>query len=135
MFTAALPVPGSSFELWRDEGVLHLTLAKGARLSSREMKELLRLVAALDPGGSTPVLVACGEQVVVDEGARLLLRKSCDAPVRSVALFTTDLEMRLQGELFKRLQRPVFPFRVFGWREDAWRWVCERRQGAMHAAR
>jgi len=119
---------GSSFELWREDGVLHLVLAKGACLDAQGMKELLRLAAVLDPEAHAPVLVECGEQVIVPEDARMLMQRSCTGAQRSVAFVTTDLEMRLQGELFKRLQRPRFPFRVFGWREDAWRWVRERKQ-------
>jgi len=65
-----------------------------------------------------------------------LLRKACVSSQRSVALLTQDLDVRLQGEVFKRLQRPSFPFRLFAWREDAHRWVRERKQlaemGQMH---
>lgn len=119
---------GSSFELWREDGVLHLVLAKGACLDTQGMKELLRLAAVLDPRANASVLVECGERVIVPEDARMLMQRSCTGAQRAVAFVTTDLEMRLQGELFKRLQRPSFPFRVFGWREDAWRWVRERKQ-------
>ncbi|MEX1131935.1 MAG: hypothetical protein WEC15_01815 [Flavobacteriales bacterium] len=119
---------GSSFELWREDGVLHLVLAKGACLDTQGMKELLRLAAVLDPEAHASVLVECGEQVIVPDDARMLMQRSCTGAQRAVAFVTTDLEMRLQGELFKRLQRPRFPFKVFGWREDAWRWVRERKQ-------
>jgi len=119
---------GSSFEMWRQDGVLHLVLAKGACLDLQGMKELLRLAAVLDPQAGTSVLVECGEQVTIPEEARMLMRRSCKDPQRSVAFVTSDLEMRLQGELFKRLQGPRFPFRVFSWREDAVRWVRERKQ-------
>lgn len=119
---------GSSFELWREGGVLNLVLAKGACLDMHGMKELLRLAAVLDPQAHALVLVECSEQVVVPEEARMLMQRSCKDSQRAVAFVTSDLEMRLQGELFKRLQRPSFPFRVFGWREDAWRWIRERKQ-------
>ncbi len=119
---------GSSFELWRQDGVLHLVLAKGACLDTKGMKELLRLAAVLDPKADASILVECAEQVIIPLDARMLMQRSCTGAQRSVAFVTADLEMRLQGELFKRLQRPVFPFRVFGWREDAWRWLRERKQ-------
>jgi len=130
------PAFGTSFELWREDGILHLVFRAGARITTQEMKELLRLSAALDPADQAPVLVECQEQVVVEERATTLLRKACVSSQRSVALLTQDLDVRLQGEVFKRLQRPSFPFRLFAWREDAHRWVRERKQlaelGQMH---
>ncbi|MEZ4807462.1 MAG: hypothetical protein R2815_08290 [Flavobacteriales bacterium] len=122
------PAFGSPFELWREDGLLHLVLAKGARLTSRDMKELIRLIAAMDPDGKAPVLMEFPEMAQVDEPARELLRRACGANGHPIAFFTHDLECRLQGELFKRVQRPRFPFRVFGWRNDAVRWARERRQ-------
>jgi hypothetical protein len=99
------------------------------------MKELIRLIAALDPSGTAPVLLECREQVVVTENARALLRRVCGAQGHAVAFLTTDLNCRLQGEMFKTVQRPAFPFRVFGWREDAVRWVRERLQHAVIVGR
>jgi hypothetical protein len=74
------------------------------------------------------VLLVYPERVVVEEPARELLRRVCSAQGHPVALFTTDLQGRLQGELFRRVHKPRFPFRVFGWREEAYRWARERRQ-------
>lgn len=122
------PAFGSSFELWREDGVLHLVFTAGARITTHEMKELLRLSAAMDPADQAPVLVECREQVVVEERATALLRRACSTSKRSVALLAQDLDVRLQGEVFKRLQRPSFHFRLFAWREDAYRWVRERKQ-------
>ena len=82
----------------------------------------------MDATGRTPVMLEYNSQVVVSEDARKLLRRVCDAQGHPVALYTTDLECRLQGELFKRVHRPAFPFRVFGWREEAFRWARERVQ-------
>jgi hypothetical protein len=127
-----LPWEGSTlrspFELWREDGLLFLSIAKGTRLGVQEVKELLRLVYALDPRGTAPVLVECKEEVMLPAEAAAYLRRSCIRSRRSLGLHTLDLDVRLQGEVFKRLQRPSFPFRVFAWREDALCWVRERKQ-------
>lgn len=122
------PAFGSPFELWREDGILHLVLAKGARMSIGDMKEMIRLIAAMDPEGRSPVLLEYPEGVQVEESARDLLRRVCGAQGHPVAFFTHDLNSRLQGELFKRMHKPSFPFRVFSWRDEACRWVRERRQ-------
>lgn len=122
------PAFGSPFELWREDGVVHLVVAEGARVRLGDMKELVRLVAALDPTGSAPVLMECRERATVDDSARELLRRLCRTDGNPVAFFTHDLDCRLQGEIFKRVQRPAFQFRVFGWRDEACRWVRERCQ-------
>lgn len=116
------------FELWREDGVLHLVMAKGARVQVRDMKEFIRLVAALDRTGRSPVVMEYAAHVVVEDGARALLRRVCGAQGHSVALFANDPTSRNQAELFKHVERPAFPFRVFGQREEAFRWARERRQ-------
>ena len=123
------------FELWREDGVLHLVLARGARVKVRDMKEFIRLVAALDGTGHAPVLMEYPEQVVVDEPARALLRRVCGAQGHPVALFAVGAAGRAQAEVFKHVERPDFPFRVFALREEAFRWARERRELAELAMR
>jgi hypothetical protein len=122
------PVFDSAFELWREQGVLQLVVPRGAHLRTSDMKELIRLVKALDPGGAAPVLMECGGDLRVDDDARRLLGRACGRNGHPVALFTMDLACRMQAETFLRLQRPYFPFKLFAWREDAVRWVRERVQ-------
>lgn len=116
------------FELWREDGLLHLVMAKGARIQVRDMKEFIRLVGALDRTGRSPVLMEYAEHVVVEDRARALLRRVCGAQGHPVALFAMDPTSRNQAELFKHVERPAFPFRVFSLREEAFRWARERRQ-------
>lgn len=130
MLTWEKPVFNSGFELWREDGLLRLVLTQEARLGMADIKELLRLVAALDPAGRCPILAECAGQVIVTQEARALICRAGRSH-HAVALLTADLECRLQGEIFKRLQRPAFPFRVFGFREEALRWVRERAQAAV----
>lgn len=125
------PVFGPPFELWRDDGTLHLVLADGARLRTTDMKELIRLIAAMDRAGRTPVMIDHAPGVFVDDDARHLLTRVCRAQGHPVAVYTTDPQCRRQLELFRELHRPRFPFRLFERREDAWRWVRERRQLAV----
>ena len=122
------PAFDQPFELWREEGILHLVLAKGARVDVHHMKEFIRLVAALDRSGKSPVVMEYAEQVVVADGARALLRRVCGAQGHPVALFAAHANGRAQAELFKHVERPAFPFRVFALREAAFRWARERRQ-------
>jgi hypothetical protein len=94
----------------------------------RDMKEVIRLIAALDPSARSPVLLEYPEGVTVEPMARNLLRRVCGAQGHPVAFFTIDPHSRRQGELFKQIQRPAFPFRVFERREQAYNWARERLQ-------
>ncbi|HQV75741.1 MAG TPA: hypothetical protein PLE78_09640 [Flavobacteriales bacterium] len=122
------PVFDQPFELWREDGVLHLVLGMGAQVRISDMKEFIRLVAALDRSGNSPVLIEHARGANVAEDARMLLRRVCGAQGHPVGLLAIDPEGRAQAEIFKILERPAFPFRVFARRDEAWRWVRERRQ-------
>jgi len=122
------PVFDQPFELWREDGVLHLVLGMGAQVRIYDMKEFIRLVAALDRSGNSPVLIEHARGANVAEDARMLLRRVCGAQGHPVGLLAMDPEGRAQAEIFKILERPAFPFRVFARRDEAWRWVRERRQ-------
>ncbi len=129
------PAFGSPFELWREDDVLHLVLAKQAHMGLADMKELIRLVSAMDTSGRTPVLLEYPEGVEVTEDARRMLRRACREQGHPVAFFSNDHHGRAQGELFKRMHAPAFPFRVFAWHADAFRWARERRQLTVLEAR
>jgi len=122
------PAFESPFELWREEGVLHLVLAKGGRMRAGHMKEILRLIAALDRGGRAPVMIDHAEGVVVEEDARRLLTRVCRAQGHPVAVYSLDHACRSALEMFRQVHKPGFPFRVFQHREEAFRWARERRQ-------
>jgi hypothetical protein len=128
------PVFEHPFELWREDGVLRLVLARGAQVDLQHMKEFIRLVAALDPSGSTPVLMEYPAHVLVADNARALLRRVCGAQGHPVALVVADEGGRAQAELFKYVERPSFPFRIFDHREEAEHWARGRRSTAtVHA--
>lgn len=128
------PVFEHPFELWREDGVLRLVLARGAQVDLQHMKEFIRLVAALDPSGSTPVLMEYPAHVLVADNARALLRRVCGAQGHPVALVVADEGGRAQAELFKYVERPSFPFRIFDHREEAEHWARGRLSTAtVHA--
>lgn len=122
------PIFGQPFELWRENGVLFLVLGVGAQVRINDMKEFIRLVAALDRTGFAPVLIEHAKGANVADDARMLLRRSCGAQGHPVGLLAMDTEGRAQAEIFKVIERPAFPFRVFVQRQEAIRWVRERRQ-------
>lgn len=127
----AMQEPGHSpfeqpFELWRENGLLHFVLAPGARVDTRHMKEFIRLVAALDRSGRAPVVMEFNAQAVVADEARALLRRVCGEQGHPVAVLALDLPGRKQAELFKYMERPAFPFQVFGSRPEAERWASDR---------
>ena len=122
------PAFESPFELWREDGVLHLVLAKGGRMRIGHMKEILRLIAALDNGGRVPVMIDHAFGVVVEEDARRLLTRVCREQGHPVAVYSIDRECRNQLDVFRQVHKPSFPFRVFEQRELAFRWARERRQ-------
>ncbi|MCB0791747.1 MAG: hypothetical protein H6595_08855 [Flavobacteriales bacterium] len=111
------------FELWREEGILRLLLTRHARIGPPEAKELVRLIAALDPATSAPILLELGELVQVGPVAKELLSRLHGEPRRAVALLALDTSDRLQGEFFRRFHKPAFPFRVFVDPGEAHRWL------------
>lgn len=128
MFQWEPPVFDQPFELWRDEGVLHLVLADGARMRMREMKELLRLIAAMDRSTRAPVLIDHAPGVTVTDEARRLLTRVCRAQGHPVVVYSADARTRDELERFRAVHRPQFPFKVCAARQEAWRWARERQQ-------
>jgi len=122
------PVFRPPFELWRDDGVLHLSLTEGARLSVKVMKEMVRLVAAIDRVGRTPVLIDHAPGATVDDDARALLVRVCRAQGHPVVVYSANQHCRAQVEFFLQVHRPRFPLRVFASRKDASRWAREFQQ-------
>lgn len=122
------PLFEQPFELWRDEGVLHLVLADGAQLSAREVKEVVRLVAALDRDGRSPLMIDHAPNVAVADGARRLITRVCKAHGHPVVVYTASIRCQGQLELFRQVHKPSFPFKVCSSREEAWAWASERRQ-------
>lgn len=95
------------------------------------MKEILRLIAVLDRGGRVPVVIDHARGVVVEEEARRLLARVCRSQGHPVAVYSMDRECRDQLDVFRQVHKPLFPFRVFERREEAYRWARERRQLAV----
>lgn len=136
MFQWEPPVFEQPFELWREDGVLHLVLADGARMGTREMKEVLRLIGAMDRAGSAPVVIDHAPGVLVDDNARRLLARVCRAQGHPVVVHSADDRTRDELERFRAVYRPQFPFKVCAARQEAWRWARERqqlRQAGLHA--
>lgn len=79
------PVFSSPFELWKEEGVLFLVLQPGATMKMQDMKEVIRLIAALDRTGKAPVFLEYPGNFAVRPGARDLLRRVCGAHGHPVA--------------------------------------------------
>lgn len=125
------PVFRPPFELWRDDAVLHLSLTEGARLSAKVMKEMVRLVAALDHTGHSPVLIDHAHGVSIEDDARALLVRVCRAQGHPVIVYSGSDQCRMQVEVFRQVHRPSFPLRVFTSREDAWRWAQAFQQSEM----
>ncbi|MCC6541221.1 MAG: hypothetical protein IT225_03265 [Flavobacteriales bacterium] len=124
-----LPAFEQPFELWREDGSLHLVLAPGAQLDPQHMKEFIRLVGALDPAGTCPVIMEFPAHVAVTDEARALLRRVCGAQGHAVALVATHASSRAQAEVFKHVERPAFPFRIFNDRKAAETWAHQRKAG------
>ncbi|MFN3875229.1 MAG: hypothetical protein ACK4L7_04875 [Flavobacteriales bacterium] len=128
MFRWEPPSLSRPFELWRDGCVVHVAIAEGARLGSNEMKEIIRLVAALDRSGGEPVLVGYAPGAAADEAAQRLLMRVCGKQGRPVAVHCSDGPAREALERLRLLCRPRFAFKVFETRPEAWKWARQRQQ-------
>ncbi len=118
------PVPTiGPFELERENGVVHLTFRSAFHVGVAQLKEILRLLSALDPTVHVPLVVLCPGGLELAEPARGMLARACRAGCRPVAIATPELDMRLQAEVFRMVHRPAFPFRVFHSVDDALGWL------------
>jgi len=89
-----------------------------------EIKEILRLVRALDPVREHPILVHAETNANVSNDARLLLMRSCKGDLkRTVGFVANTLSERISGDMFALLHRPSFPFKVFSSRTEAFSWL------------
>ncbi|HMQ77488.1 MAG TPA: hypothetical protein PKE21_14790 [Flavobacteriales bacterium] len=123
MSDVSIALEVAPYELWREEGVLRVRLKARTRVDLREMRDLLRLAQAVDPGGRMPLVVELRELVRVAPEARTLLVRCSRLRGRPVAFLAADRSDRLQAEFFLRFNRPTFPFRVCADLEDAADWV------------
>ena len=111
------------FELWREDGVLRLVFTSKANIDLAQMKEVMRLMSALDPKARTPILLETGRAVNVTDRAKTLLTRSSSAQCRRVGYLAHGPADRQQGEVFKHLYRPHIPFKVFHKPADALNWL------------
>ena len=119
--TIALVAP---FELWREEQILHLTFGSSSSIGVTEIKEVLRLISALDPVNERVVVVHSDGSVSISADARLFLARSCNGELRrSVALVAETLSSRVTGDMFSLLNRPRFPFLVVNSVREALKWA------------
>lgn len=125
------PVFRPPFEFWRDGAVLHLSLREGARLTAQVMKEMVRLVSALDRNGRSPVLIDHAPGVTIEDDARALLVRVCRVQGHPVIVYSGSEQCRMQVEVFRQVHRPRFPLRVFASREEAWRWAQAFQQSEL----
>ncbi|MBS1582328.1 MAG: hypothetical protein JST66_09035 [Bacteroidetes bacterium] len=117
--------PSGPFVIWEEAGVLHLVLGNAEPIGPWTMKDILRHMRAMDPIGGQPVLVEQQALVRMSPEARAFLTRVCQSDARPVAFVADDLPDRIQGEFFVRFHKPTFPFRVFAFREEAYRWFTQ----------
>ena len=117
-------VLNAPFELWREDGVLHLTFNRSARIGMWEIKEILRLVCALDPVSEHPLLVHSDTDANVSNDARSLLMRLCRRNLkRTIGYVANTLSERISGDLFALFLQPNFPFKVFSSEAEAFKWL------------
>jgi hypothetical protein len=111
------------YELWRENGSLHLMLNRSSDLGLLEMKEILRLISALDPDSIRPILVHSQPQAGLSDDARILLQRSCKGNIqRFVAFIGENISTATVGEIQKLKQRCSFPLMEFYSQSDAETW-------------
>jgi hypothetical protein len=117
------------YELWEQDGLLHLVLGNALPIDAWMMKDILRSVNQLDPIGGEPIIVEQMELTRMTADAKTFLVRVCRSNLRPVAFMAYDLPERIQGEFFAQFHRPVFPFRVFAAREHAMAWFMRYATG------
>lgn len=127
MFEPGVSAFRSSFELWREDGVIRSVMAPGTDVQVRDMKEVLRLVGALDPTARAPLLLEFDRCTVRPEALALLCRVR-RTHAQSVALCTRDALLRYQAAHLRDIRGTSFQLRVFDDLPKACAWVRERVQ-------
>lgn len=120
---------GAPFEVWEQDGVLHLLLGNAVPIDAWMMKEILRCLHQLDPIGGEPVMVQQREVARMTPDAKSFLVRVCRSELRPVAFIAPDLPDRIQGDFFARFHKPAFPFRVFAVPEHAFDWFARYANG------
>ncbi|MCB0795562.1 MAG: hypothetical protein KDB88_12570 [Flavobacteriales bacterium] len=115
------------YEIWREEGILQVVFGTTARIRVQEMKEILRLVSALDPVVKAPVLARIGPGALISDMAKLLLARVSAPAGRSVAVLVSDHAELVQARFFHRFHRPGFQLLVTTDHSEAWLWASKRR--------
>ncbi|MEO8068802.1 MAG: hypothetical protein ABI599_13990 [Flavobacteriales bacterium] len=118
---AVAPIP---FEIWREDGVMRVVFCRFTCIGVDEMKEVIRMLGAVDDSGADPVVLELEEHVRVSADARVFLARCSSEAGRPVAFVAGDRSDREMGELFHRYLQPAFPFRTFGHVADAGDWAA-----------
>lgn len=131
---AVAPFP---FEIWREDGVMRVVFCRFTCIGIGEMKEVIRMLGAVDETGVDPVVLELEEHVRVSADARVFLSRCSSEAGRPVAFVAGDRGDREMGERFQRYLEPAFPFRTFGHVSDAgdWAacWLRSPRMRVVHA--
>jgi hypothetical protein len=110
------------FNVYDEDGVIHLVLGHTDTIDPWVMKEILRALHRVDPVGGAPVMVEQHDVVRMTPDAKFFLARICEQHIRPVAYMAYDLPERIQGEFFLRFHKPRFPFRVFNAHDEALKW-------------
>lgn len=108
-----------------DNGILHYTYKKGAKITSVEhLKNYHALIDLLGKEKKYPLLVDAGEMTEVTADARKLIRElEPQAPIIARAMVVRRLGEELLTRFYIRINKPFVKMRIFRNYPDAIDWL------------
>ncbi|MFL5764773.1 MAG: hypothetical protein ACJ77K_12590 [Bacteroidia bacterium] len=115
-----------------DDNFLEFIVKEDALMDTSVANEVSRILSEYRPGVKYFVL-AEGQGVfkVTKELRELCASEVFSAGTYAVAFHTTNPSMKLLGELYININKPVVPTRIFYSRQSAWEWLQEKMAEAM----
>lgn len=113
------------FELQiRENGILHVHVSGEQSVTLDQYKKIIFFIGEMLEGRKAPILVTADEFVLIDDDARMEMRKKDSNPYScGSAIITRSTAQRIIGNFFVNTLKPERDIRMFNEEKDALVWL------------